>query len=1226
MNSVGQLLEYGIQATQTYTNLDSMNRTIFTNQPTNMSLIQFRVPFMTSVSGTVQSQSGGVGVEGVTVSYCHIDVSTGQPDTNPLYCPIATFVTNILGQYNGTFQVANINWVSTSENFYITPFYNQSVDDKNFIVHSFSPSQQMTLYHLGNSNTIIYDTTTISIFGSVQFDPSNMGGGSYFCPFSNVPVVIETSNGNAVNLYSDSQGLFNYSIAPMETVTVYIPSYNGNQWRSTVSVATTNSVDISNESKVYTYTDSNSLTLIHGFENDANEIDGEWVKVLERVDNQVLINAGENVLNGLFQQYCTGNVKYVINGKTYNYYKRLTYKSVFDFYNNFVNTWSNQNNTLNHDFKMYSTYSDLLADINGWQYCDYNMPGIGYPANCGKSGYVPNLWSGYEPNSPASIPQSTEIWLQVFPSSKPYYKDLMTNGDFEVYSNTVNTYATPVGWQLSKQTKLPIVATIYTLQGQEPALNGTALTFEKGSHCGVGHALTIKPAGNHFTIGLSQMIHVTAHHRIQLEVAVRSTKNISGVEVFVNTDSVIKINAGALWTRYIFKIPASFNDYEANITFTGFIPAYTRTSSRSHPICQVSEECHVELDCIHAYVIPASNVNPISTSRRLQTSQSPSNKPSTKPSFLPSKVPVTAFPTATKQPSMVPSKTPSSLPSSLKPTGIPTTVPIRFPTMIPSKSPSSTPITSKPSIQPSTNPTVILSKLPSSTPITSKPSIQPSKLPSSTPITSKPSIQPSTKPTMIPSKLPSSAPVTSKPTTQPSTNPTMIPSQTPTLAPIKGCNSFIDFSGATSSGAITSTGSCRKIFFPRTENSVNFCAYSLSPANSNNAYLWQVAYFNTLYNGGIGILNCPYHDICPGYMIQIDVTNMTNLGDPRFSMISTPTTSTGTSFYSVYGSNIAGFQGSNLLFSSSTLNLLMSLPGVQTYKYLSIISYSTDGIYLPSGLLLQSLQVVAPCSPTYTPSSAPSLIPTAFPSTLAPSKPTFTPTFKPTGKPTSRPITFVPSYKPSSPTYVPSITPSAPTQTPTTSQLYIYETSSERYSFAYPVLMHQFQFTGSSPKNISKACQQYVTDNIQNTTAAVCDYVEINNGLAIFTPGTNAPFIQLMNIVELSDVSTFTVITWVTLGISNDFLSSPLFSFGNIKFPMAEYLDVNSTYVTYEPYEPQGCYSEDVLMATMTTQLLPTNNFDNCFNYAKKSGYSYFAFGTVCRFEVFIFLFVYSII
>ena len=201
MYSVGQMYEYGIRAIQTYTNLDSQSKTVYSDQTTNMTIIAFRVPFFSQVGGSVLTEAG-TGVAGVKVTYCHIDRSTGQPDTNPLYCPVATFTTDMLGQYSGIIQVANVNWISLSESFYVFPFYNQSLLNNNYIVHSFLPSRQkVTISHLGSSLSSmisITDTTAIAIIGSIEFDPLLMGNGYYQCPFNNVPVVLVQGNGQSV--------------------------------------------------------------------------------------------------------------------------------------------------------------------------------------------------------------------------------------------------------------------------------------------------------------------------------------------------------------------------------------------------------------------------------------------------------------------------------------------------------------------------------------------------------------------------------------------------------------------------------------------------------------------------------------------------------------------------------------------------------------------------------------------------------------------------------------------------------------------------------------------------------------------------------------------------------------------------------------------------------------------------------------------------------------------
>ena len=987
MNSVGQMLEYGVRAIQTYTNLDSNPPIQYTNQVTSMSKRQYRVPYLAYVSGTVVTQSG-VGVEGVTVTYCHIDRNTGQNDTNPGFCPIASFTTNLLGEWSGQILVSDVNWIDTVENFYITAFYNQTMSNNRYVVHTFqSNPQKVAIVHLSNQLNSITDTTTISLFGSIQFDPLNMGAGSYYCAFANVPVVMVQGNGQIINTTSDSTGNFTFSITQSDSVSVYIPYYNGNTWRSTMSVAGVTTPDLSSPATIYSYTDTlSTIAAVYDFTYDAITSDGNcWIRVLAKTNNIVTTNAGQTVLNGLFQQFGTGNIKYIVNGATYNYYKRLTNKATFDFYTNFAATWGSSNNILNTDFQMYSTYTDLLAGSNSWQFCNYDLPNIGYPGDCGQYGTIANMWTGYTSNTPSSsTAPSTEIWIQL--------------------------------------------------------LAGT-------------------------------------------------------------------------------------------------------------------------------------------TTRRLQASASPTKVPTSKPSFVPSRLPSNL---PTKGPSnapVLPTKVPTFLPSNL-PTKFPSQAPV-LPTFIP---------TTAPSVKPTKKPTVIPTIIPTAIP-TTLPTITPSKTPSVTPTTITPSIKPTLNPTYIPSLKP----------TKRSSVPSKFPITYPPSAS-KGCTSLIDFSGSATSGVVSKKSNCRSFPLPITTTKLAVCAYQIgSPLTPS--YLWQVGYFNTLYPGGLGLNSCPYHDVCSGYMIQINASNIISFGNPRFSMITTPTTTTGDSHtYTIYGSNHHGVRGTEMLYSSnSSFNDLLPLPGVQIYKYLSFVAVASSKLQA-SGIILQKLQVSVPCPPSAAPSVLPTAVPTVIPSTIAPSRPTLTPVIAPT---------CLPTIIPTAPTFLPTITPSAPTFLPTTMQLSDYKASAVASFSSRPVLMHQFQFTGSQAKSVSSSCQQYIVDTIENTTASVCNYVEISNGQAIFAPNSYdpVPFIQINSIIELSDVNAFSLAIWVTLGspLNVGLGKYPLFSIGSISFPSpTTYSDTTNV----SPYEPLACYSTQAALVQMTPGSSSSiSSLSSCVAYANSNQYNYFAYG-----------------
>ena len=508
MNSVGQLLEYGIRAIQTYTvSNDTGGHTLMVDQLTSMSKRQYRIPYLAYVSGMVQTQSG-VGVENVIVTYCHVDRKTGKRDLNHHYCPTATFTTDKLGQWLGEIYVSDISWNNKVENFFIEAFYNQSLSNKRFIEHTFQPvSQNIAVTHLDKSISRVTDTTAISIFGSVQFDPLNMGEGSYFCPFSDVQIMMIQSNGQSISTTSDSNGTFSFSVTQSDTVTIYIPPYNGHEWRSIMSVAGSTSLDLSAPANFYSYTDTASVAVVHDFIYSAITDDGgHWIKVFEKINNLITVNTNQLVVNGVFQQYGTGNVKYVVNGAIYNYYKRLSYKTLFDLYTNFAFTWSDHNNILNKDFKMYSTYTDLQTDTNSWTHCDYNIPYVGYPANCAinKNFTVFNMWTGFTLDTPSSEPQSTEIWIQVFPNAKPYYTDLIKNGDFETLGSNSSDYEAPLGWRLSPNTDSKNVVI------KQGSFCGSTIDSTSNSYCGSNYISITNPPNILYGGGINQTINIVA--------------------------------------------------------------------------------------------------------------------------------------------------------------------------------------------------------------------------------------------------------------------------------------------------------------------------------------------------------------------------------------------------------------------------------------------------------------------------------------------------------------------------------------------------------------------------------------------------------------------------------------------------------------------------------------------------------------------------------------------
>ena len=100
--SVGQIMEYGISATQSYSG--ATNTYV---APTEMFKFPYRIPFLVTVNGDVKYKNGGGGVQYVKVAFCHLNKETQLPDSNSQYCPLVTFITDVYGHFAGEIRVSD---------------------------------------------------------------------------------------------------------------------------------------------------------------------------------------------------------------------------------------------------------------------------------------------------------------------------------------------------------------------------------------------------------------------------------------------------------------------------------------------------------------------------------------------------------------------------------------------------------------------------------------------------------------------------------------------------------------------------------------------------------------------------------------------------------------------------------------------------------------------------------------------------------------------------------------------------------------------------------------------------------------------------------------------------------------------------------------------------------------------------------------------------------------
>merc|ERR1712194_162255 len=62
-------------------------------------------------------------------------------------------------------------------------------------------------------------------------------------------------------------------------------------------------------------------------------------------------------------------------------YKRLTPKGQIEFSKLFLSDWFSKPS------------SDAENDVSQWSFCNYNDAGIGFPRDCGPTGYVSSEWN-----------------------------------------------------------------------------------------------------------------------------------------------------------------------------------------------------------------------------------------------------------------------------------------------------------------------------------------------------------------------------------------------------------------------------------------------------------------------------------------------------------------------------------------------------------------------------------------------------------------------------------------------------------------------------------------------------------------------------------------------------------------------------------------------------------------------------------------------------------------
>ena len=118
-----------------------------------------------------------------------------------------------------------------------------------------------------------------------------------------------------------------------------------------------------------------------------------WVDavILSSNASTVETNIGSGVFNSLFSTCPI--VRYTRNEEAVAFYVRKSQiPTTFDAYSVFTDTFVSTDNIVRVDFELYDSLYDAQAEINQWAYCNYDVAGVGFPRDCGKSEFVQERW------------------------------------------------------------------------------------------------------------------------------------------------------------------------------------------------------------------------------------------------------------------------------------------------------------------------------------------------------------------------------------------------------------------------------------------------------------------------------------------------------------------------------------------------------------------------------------------------------------------------------------------------------------------------------------------------------------------------------------------------------------------------------------------------------------------------------------------------------------------
>lgn len=130
-----------------------------------------------------------------------------------------------------------------------------------------------------------------------------------------------------------------------------------------------------------------------------------WYLMLHRQGGKNVVSYDANDFNSIYWQSGGPRVfaRTCEEGSKCKYstlfYKRLTNKE-WNPHRTLLENWGTDHNQFHVDFEIYKSYDDMARSRNAFQYCNFNMDGIGFPRNCGLTGstndWISNRYENHE--------------------------------------------------------------------------------------------------------------------------------------------------------------------------------------------------------------------------------------------------------------------------------------------------------------------------------------------------------------------------------------------------------------------------------------------------------------------------------------------------------------------------------------------------------------------------------------------------------------------------------------------------------------------------------------------------------------------------------------------------------------------------------------------------------------------------------------------------------------